>query len=120
MRDIDVRIAVRERLREEHLGDADTRIVEEMGVWHGSVRVDIAVINGEIAAYELKSARDTLQRLPGQACLYNEVFDRVSLSFGQSARPRMSSMQVSATSSLPGQSSSSSSQPHWPSTLHST
>lgn len=79
MRDIDVRKAVRRRLLEEHDGDTDTRIVEEMGIWHGSVRVDMAVINGELSGYELKSARDTLQRLPSQAKLYSEVFDRVHL-----------------------------------------
>lgn len=79
MRDIDVRKALRSRLLDEHEGDADTRIVEEMGIWHGSVRVDVAVINGELVGYELKSARDTLQRLPAQAKLYSEVFDRVYL-----------------------------------------
>lgn len=79
MRDLDVRLAVRSRLSDEHAGDLDTRIVEEMGIWHGSVRIDLAVINGEIAGYELKSARDTLQRLPNQAKLYGQVFDRVHL-----------------------------------------
>ena len=79
MRDLDVRLAVRSRLQREHDGDPDTRIVEEMGVWHGSVRIDLAVINGEIAGYELKSARDTLERLPAQATLYSQVFDRVFL-----------------------------------------
>lgn len=79
MHDVDVRIAVRGRLRDEHLGDDDTRIVEEMGIWNGAVRVDLAVINGELSGYELKSARDTLARLPAQANLYNSVFDRVHL-----------------------------------------
>lgn len=79
MRDIDVRLAVRGRLSFEHDGDADTRIVEEMGIWNGAVRVDMAVINGELAGYEIKSARDTLARLPAQAALYSAVFDRVYL-----------------------------------------
>lgn len=79
MRDADVRTAVRGLLIAEHEDDADTRIVEEMGVWNGAVRVDVAVINGELAGYEIKSARDTLSRLPNQAALYNDVFDRVHL-----------------------------------------
>jgi hypothetical protein len=79
MRDLDVRLAVRSRLNAEHEGDADTRLVEEMGIWNGAVRVDLAVINGELAGYEIKSARDTLSRLPSQAALYNAVFDRVHL-----------------------------------------
>jgi hypothetical protein len=79
MRDADVRKAVRTMLDAQHAGDDHTRIVEEMGVWSGSVRIDIAVINGELHGFELKSARDTLDRLPKQAALYNEVFDRVTL-----------------------------------------
>lgn len=83
MRDRDVRNAVLQRLTELHYGDDDTRIVQEMGVWSGSVRIDIAVINGELAGYELKSDRDTLTRLPAQADLYSRVFDRVVLVVGR-------------------------------------
>jgi hypothetical protein len=79
MRDADVRKAVRTMLHAQHAGDDHTRIVEEMGIWSGSVRIDIAVINGELHGFELKSAKDTLDRLPRQAALYNEVFDRVTL-----------------------------------------
>lgn len=53
-----------------------------MGVWSGSVRVDIAVINGELVGYELKSDKDTLARLPQQALLYSRLFDRVHLVVG--------------------------------------
>jgi hypothetical protein len=79
MRDIDVRRAVRFWLDDLHAGDDDTRVVEEMGIWAGSVRIDVAVINGEFHGFELKSAKDTLERLPSQAALYSEVFDRVTL-----------------------------------------
>ncbi|MBH5370956.1 sce7726 family protein [Bradyrhizobium glycinis] len=79
MRDFDVRQALRRDLDEQHRGDGRTRIVEEMGIWAGSVRVDIAVINGELSGYEIKSARDTLARLPAQQELYSQVFDRVTL-----------------------------------------
>lgn len=83
MRDFDVRMAVRSYLYKAHSGDQDTRIVEEMGIWAGSVRVDVAVINGEFHGFELKSERDTLLRLPRQAQIYNEVFDRVTLVVGE-------------------------------------
>lgn len=79
MRDLDVRLAMRSRLRREHEDDLSARVVEEMGIWNGAVRVDLAVINGELVGYEIKSARDTLVRLPNQASLYNAVFDRVHL-----------------------------------------
>lgn len=82
MRDRDVRAAVRRRLEAEHLGDPDTLIVDEMGVWSGTVRVDIAVINGEICGFELKSDSDTLARLPLQAEVYSRVFDKVTLVVG--------------------------------------
>src|SRR5665213_2389844 len=83
MRDIDVRIEVRRMLSMKHAGDPDTRIVEEMGVWSGSVRIDLAVINGELNGYELKSDRDTLERLPLQVELYSKVFDHLTLVVGK-------------------------------------
>jgi hypothetical protein len=79
MHDVDVRRAMRRRLDESYADKADTRIVEELGIWAHTVRIDLAVINGEFHGIELKSARDTLERLPNQAMLYNEVFDRVTL-----------------------------------------
>ncbi len=82
MRDRDVRVALRRILDAEHLNDADTRIVEEMGIWSGTVRIDMAVINGRLTGYELKSDRDTLERLPTQAELYSKVFDEVCLVVG--------------------------------------
>jgi hypothetical protein len=82
MRDRDVRAAVRQHLDVLHDGDTNTRIVEEMGIWSGTVRIDIAVINGELCGYELKSERDTLDRLPLQAKIYSRVFDRVILVAG--------------------------------------
>lgn len=91
MRDPDVRRAVRERLAAEHFDDPDTRIVEEMGLWSGAVRVDLAVINGELAGFEIKSAKDTLSRLPTQAALYNAVFDRVFLIAAEKHIERASS-----------------------------
>src|SRR5690606_32363510 len=49
---------------------------------HGSVRADVAVINGIMDCYEIKSDRDTLQRLPEQIRAYNAVFDKVTLVVG--------------------------------------
>lgn len=83
MRDRDVRAALLQQLAVTYAGDDDTRIVQEMGIWSGSVRIDIAVINRELVGYELKSDRDTLERLPTQADLYSRVFDRLSLVIGE-------------------------------------
>ena len=83
MRDVDVRAVLLQQLQVKHRGDVDTRIVQEMGVWAGTVRIDVAVINGELSGFELKSDRDTLERLPTQAALYSRVFDRVTLVMGE-------------------------------------
>jgi hypothetical protein len=79
MRDADVRASLLKSLAEEYAGDRETRIVQEMGIWAGSVRIDVAVINGRLHGFELKSARDTLERLDRQVELYRQVFDRVTL-----------------------------------------
>lgn len=82
MKDADVRAAIKRRLSTQHGDDPSTRIVEEMGVWSGAVRIDIAVINGELNGFELKSDSDTLERLPNQIEIYGKVFDRVTLVVG--------------------------------------
>ncbi|PYE98918.1 hypothetical protein C8J35_103519 [Rhizobium sp. PP-F2F-G38] len=79
MRDADVRSAICDYLIQMHDGDRDTMIIEEMGIWSGAVRIDVAVINGEMHGFELKSASDTLARLPSQRELYDRIFDRVTL-----------------------------------------
>lgn len=79
MRDADVRSAIRGHLAAVHRNDRDTLVVEEMGIWNGAVRIDVAVINGEMHGFELKSERDTLERLPTQRALYDLVFDRITL-----------------------------------------
>lgn len=79
MNDAQIRAATKKALLVQHTGDAETVIFEELGVQHGLARIDLAVVNGELHGFELKSARDTLARLPEQAESYGRVFDRVTL-----------------------------------------
>lgn len=58
-------------------------IFEELGVRHGTARIDIAVINGIMHGYEIKSDKDTLQRLPEQMVEYNDVFDKITIIVGK-------------------------------------
>ena len=44
-----------------------------------SVRADIAVVNGILKGYEIKSEKDTIARLKTQASVYSQVFDTVTL-----------------------------------------
>lgn len=78
MREIDIR---RKLLEDDrlHVGEPDTRIVEELGLCQGIARVDIAVVNGCIHGYEIKSGNDTLARLPGQIAIYSRALDFVTI-----------------------------------------
>lgn len=78
-RDADIRRALLRDLATAHAGDPETLIVGEMGLDQGRVRVDVAVINGMLHGYEIKSDRDTLVRLPVQAAAYGAVFDAVTI-----------------------------------------
>ncbi len=62
-------------LRLLHESD-DSLIRHEVGVCAGSRRIDVAVLNGEFAGYEIKSDEDRLIRLARQADAYGRVLDR--------------------------------------------
>jgi hypothetical protein len=79
VRDRDIRRCLRAQLEAEHSGDDDTLILDELGLLQGAARVDMAVVNGTIAAWEIKSERDTLRRLAVQIDAYCKVFDYVTL-----------------------------------------
>ncbi|MDD5721580.1 MAG: sce7726 family protein [Candidatus Pacebacteria bacterium] len=80
--DLIIRSALKEVLKKKHADDKELKIIDELGVQHGSVRIDIAVINGIMHGYEIKSDRDTLERLPEQVQAYSAIFDQVTLILG--------------------------------------
>ncbi len=77
--DTEIRAALKARLREIHVHDSGTVILDELGLRRRQVRADVAVVNGVLHGYEIKSERDSLRRLPVQAELYGQVFDRATL-----------------------------------------
>jgi len=79
MRDADVRRLLKEQLDATYGADGSTRVVEELGLCRGTVRADIAVVNGSLKGYEIKSDRDTLTRLAKQVDVYSKVFDTVTI-----------------------------------------
>src|SRR5579859_7106317 len=79
MRDIDIRQTLMNEMCRLHQGDSETLIVEELGLCQGMARVDVAVVNGSLHGYEIKSERDTLFRLPGQRDVYNRALDFVTI-----------------------------------------
>jgi hypothetical protein len=81
--DAGIRPALRSRLLDMHTDEADTVIVEELGVCRGRVRVDVAVVNGSLHGYEIKSDKDSLRRLGVQIDFYGRVLDRATLVVGE-------------------------------------
>lgn len=79
LRDSDVRQAAYRRLLTHAQACPDTLVIDELGLDHGSCRIDIAVINGHIRGVEIKAEADTLERLPRQVAAYGEVVDKALL-----------------------------------------
>lgn len=81
--DIIIRSALKRDLKNRHKQDKKVMIIEELGIQHGTARVDIAIVNGIMHGYEIKSDQDTLQRLPEQINVFNSVFDKMTLVVGK-------------------------------------
>ena len=65
-------------LHKEHT-ESNTLVLDELGLEHGKCRADIAVINGHLNGFEIKSDKDSLCRLGYQIEIYNAVFDHASV-----------------------------------------
>jgi hypothetical protein len=83
MRDLDIRKALGSDVLKRHERNMDTLVLHELGLRHGAARVDIAVVNGILHGYEIKSDADTLERLPKQIDVYNRVLDKATLVVGR-------------------------------------
>jgi hypothetical protein len=75
MRDTTIRQLLKSTELLQYQNDGSSKIVEEMTIPAAKARIDIAVINGHLHGFEIKSACDTLQRLPSQIEAYTKVFD---------------------------------------------
>ena len=63
------------------------RIIPEMAICDGLARVDVAVANGKLCGYEIKSDADTLARLSSQQIYYDRTFDNISIVVGKKFAP---------------------------------
>lgn len=77
MKDQVVRRAFHQKVLRAAHTTKGTFVIDELGLKNGQVRADIAVVNGKLIGYEIKSQNDTLTRLPNQITAYNEVFDNI-------------------------------------------
>ncbi len=82
MNDLDIRKALKSELLDKYGNKPETIILEELGLKHGKARIDLVVINNQMHGYEIKSDRDTLNRLPEQIQIYSRIMDRVTLIVG--------------------------------------
>lgn len=82
MHDKVIRAAFHEQVLSQYREDSTTRIVDELGLKHGSIRADIAIINGKLIGCEIKGDFDTLSRFKAQMESYNNIFDKCYLIVG--------------------------------------
>ncbi|HTX21709.1 MAG TPA: sce7726 family protein [Candidatus Aquilonibacter sp.] len=81
--DAQIRKVIHSQIIPGIVADSPSRIVDEMKICCGDARVDIAVINGKLHGFEIKSEADTLLRLQGQISAYNQVFDTMTIICGE-------------------------------------
>jgi len=83
MRDIDIRAKIKSTRLQKYIVDLDSKVVDEFCVSVGEARMDIAVINGSLHGYEIKSDCDTLYRLQSQISTYSKTFDYLTIVTGR-------------------------------------
>jgi len=84
MQDADIRKLLHPYLERKNRKYKDTIIVDELDLCSGLSRIDIAVINGIIHGYEIKSEEDTLNRLPNQISYYNKSLEKITIATNKS------------------------------------
>lgn len=82
MKDIDIRKKLKSIDLHLAPGNEHTKVVDELEIGYGDTRIDLAVINGSLHGYEIKSNHDTLIRLEKQITEYSKVFDFLTFAIG--------------------------------------
>jgi hypothetical protein len=82
MNDLLIRQSFHKKMLRRYHSCKNTLVVDELGLKHGKCRADIAVINGYLHGFEIKSDNDSLCRLGNQAEIYSLVFDRATMIVG--------------------------------------
>lgn len=77
--DIEIRTAFHQKKLRQYHACPQTLVLNELAIAHASARVDIAVINGCVHGYEIKSAANSLSRLPRQMALYEECLEKLTI-----------------------------------------
>jgi hypothetical protein len=78
-KDKEIRLALHDKKLRAYREAPDTIVVDELGLSHARARIDVAVINGCVHGYEIKSSLDSLDRLPSQLALYSQCLEKLTL-----------------------------------------
>lgn len=82
MTEAQIREAIIHKLRAT-AGGRGAAFIAELHVDGFARRADLVVANGSLAAFEIKTSRDSLSRLPGQLQSYRRFFERVTVVCAQ-------------------------------------
>lgn len=74
-----IRPVLLSELRSRYDNCSNTSIFEEFSIPRPSARIDVAVVNGSISGFEIKSDLDTLSRLKFQIPAYECYFEEMTL-----------------------------------------
>lgn len=77
--DSDIRSALHTKRLRRARSDPNTLVIDELGLAHARSRIDVAVINGCIHGYEIKSAKDNLDRFATQISIYRQSLQKLTL-----------------------------------------
>lgn len=81
--DLMIRKAMYNRLSNIQKYDPSTIIIPEVEICMGYSRADIMMVNGILHGFEIKSDRDTLERLKYQIGYYEQVFEKITIVTGE-------------------------------------
>ena len=59
-------------------------IINELATVDGKGRIDIATLGDEFVGYEIKSDKDSLQRLKSQVEAFDIIYDKITVIVGSS------------------------------------
>lgn len=76
--DAEIRSALHAKRLRHARSHPDTLVIDELGLAHARSRIDVAVINGCIHGYEIKSAKDNLDRFATQMDIYRQTLQKLT------------------------------------------
>lgn len=79
LNDPEIRKALIQKRLRHHRDHKDTLLIHELGLAHARSRIDLAVINGVLHGYEIKSEQDSLSRLKSQLEVYCQSLQKLTL-----------------------------------------